>query len=60
VLVEVGRGQLAPGDVTRLLSQRSDLSARLTAPASGLFLEKVMYVEGEALPPIQPAVVIAH
>lgn len=43
VLVEVGRGGLEPGDVGRLLSSDSDLPARLTAPSSGLFLERVSY-----------------
>jgi tRNA pseudouridine38-40 synthase len=46
VLVEAGRGALDPGSVATLLSGRSDLPARLTAPASGLFLEKVYY-EGD-------------
>jgi tRNA pseudouridine38-40 synthase len=59
VLVEVGRGQLPPGDVAPLLARRSDLPARLTAPASGLFLEKVLYGEGEQLPPLRPPVILA-
>jgi tRNA pseudouridine38-40 synthase len=47
VLVGVGRRELAPVDVERFLQERSDLPARLTAPASGLFLERVFY-EGDA------------
>jgi tRNA pseudouridine38-40 synthase len=43
VLVEVGHGGLAPNDMPALLMSRSDLPARLTAPASGLFLERVDY-----------------
>jgi tRNA pseudouridine38-40 synthase len=43
VLVEVGRGGLAPKDVGRLLASPSGLPARLTAPASGLFLARVTY-----------------
>lgn len=43
VLVEVGKGRLTPGDVGRLLVRESPEVARLTAPASGLFLEKVTY-----------------
>jgi len=43
VLVAAGRGDLVPGEVTRLLGGESDLPARLTAPASGLFLERVFY-----------------
>jgi tRNA pseudouridine38-40 synthase len=43
VLAEVGRGGLKPDDVTRLLREESPLVAKLTAPAAGLFLEKVSY-----------------
>ena len=43
VLVEVGRGGLAAGRVGGLLSSTSDLPPKLTAPASGLFLERVFY-----------------
>lgn len=43
VLVEVGRGNLKPADVASLLRVKSDIPAKLTAPPSGLFLEKVYY-----------------
>jgi tRNA pseudouridine38-40 synthase len=43
VLVEVGRGGLAPSDVPRLLQSPQGLPAKLTAPASGLFLARVTY-----------------
>ena len=43
VLVNVGIGSLAAGEVAQFLRRRSDLPARLTAPASGLFLERVTY-----------------
>lgn len=43
VLVEVGRGGWSPDDVARVLTSSSDAPARLTAPASGLFLERVFY-----------------
>ncbi|MGE3176586.1 MAG: tRNA pseudouridine(38-40) synthase TruA [Vicinamibacterales bacterium] len=43
VLVEIGRGGLTPGAARALLTARSELPARLTAPASGLFLERVFY-----------------
>ena len=52
VLVEVGRGGLAPGDVRRLLGGDSDLPPRLTAPASGLFLERVYYSPPMSYPPL--------
>jgi tRNA pseudouridine38-40 synthase len=43
VLVEVGRGGLKPSDVAKLLDLPSGLPAQLTAPASGLFLARVIY-----------------
>jgi tRNA pseudouridine38-40 synthase len=47
VLVEIGRGRLDAADAGRLLQGSTDLPARLTAPASGLFLERVYY-KGDA------------
>ena len=47
VLVEVGRGRLEPAAVHALLTEGGTDVARLTAPASGLFLERVYY-EGDA------------
>jgi tRNA pseudouridine38-40 synthase len=43
VLAEVGCGRLEPDAAARLLAGSSDAPARLTAPASGLFLERVYY-----------------
>ena len=43
VLVAVGLGELAVEAAPKLLTQKSDLPARLTAPASGLFLSRVFY-----------------
>ncbi len=57
-MVEVGRGNLSEADLKRMLEERSDLPARLTAPPSGLFLEEVLYAgerstrEGEPSPPL--------
>jgi len=42
-LVEVGRGRVAPERVAALFDARSSDIAKLTAPASGLFLERVYY-----------------
>lgn len=42
-LVEVGRGNLDPGRVEKLLREKSGDTARWTAPPSGLFLERVTY-----------------
>jgi tRNA pseudouridine38-40 synthase len=46
ILVEVGRGTLAPRDVEAMLKQPSDIPAKHTAPPSGLFLEQVFF-EGD-------------
>ncbi len=54
VLAEVGRGGLRIGDVQGFLEAPSEVPARLTAPPSGLFLERVVY-EGESGPgPLRP------
>jgi tRNA pseudouridine38-40 synthase len=47
VLVEIGRGTLEPSAAAGLLAAPSNAPAKLTAPASGLFLERVYY-EGDA------------
>lgn len=43
VLVEIGRGGLPVSAAADFLAESSDAPARLTAPASGLFLERVWY-----------------
>jgi tRNA pseudouridine38-40 synthase len=59
VLVEVGRGGLEPGAVSAFLAEGSAAPARLTAPPSGLFLERVYYkgdgrgAEPRAVTPLQ-------
>jgi tRNA pseudouridine38-40 synthase len=42
-LVEVGRGKLAPSDISRILAARDRTQAGPTAPAQGLCLVKVLY-----------------
>ena len=55
VLVEIGRGGLAPQHVEQFLRQPSATPAKLTAPSSGLFLERVFY-EGDLRDvPLTPA-----
>ena len=50
VLGAVGTGDLQAGDVARLMSgEGGDYVARVTAPAAGLFLERVSY-PGDAPP----------
>ena len=46
VLVEIGRGALDPEAAAEFLITESDAPARLTAPPSGLFLERVRYEAG--------------
>ena len=55
VLAEVGTGGLAPAAVPALLAGTSDLPARLTAPAAGLFLERVFYDGDDRRLPLVPA-----
>jgi len=43
VTVEAGKGKLSPAAIGQMLFSESDLPARMTAPASGLFLEYVQY-----------------
>jgi tRNA pseudouridine38-40 synthase len=43
VLIDVGKGKLTSEDVSSFFRTHSDIPAKLTAPPSGLFLEKVYY-----------------
>ena len=56
VLVAVGRHELKVADVDRMLDEASDRAAPLTAPASGLFLERVYY-PGDPDAPAPPPLV---
>ncbi len=60
VLVEVGKGQLDPGEVATLMAgvtgKGLPTPAQLTAPASGLFLERVYYDGDRRQHPLQPAI----
>ena len=47
-LIEVGRGKRQPEDVPRLLEAKDRKEVPFTAPAEGLYLEKV-YLSPEAL-----------
>jgi tRNA pseudouridine38-40 synthase len=49
VIVEAGRGKLDPADIAKFFRVRSDIPAKLTAPPSGLFLEKVYYRNEEII-----------
>ncbi len=45
-LAEVGRGNLLIRDFERLLKFKTNAAAKVSAPPSGLFLEKVFYKDG--------------
>jgi tRNA pseudouridine38-40 synthase len=58
VLAEVGRGDLTPDGAAALLLKPSALPARLTAPAAGLFLDRVYYGADQRKRPVQPAIML--
>ena len=49
VMVEAGRGKLSTGEIEAIFARPSEIVAKLTAPPSGLYLEKVCYA-GDKLP----------
>ncbi len=49
VMAEAGRGKLSLNEIEGFFKKSSDIPAKLTAPSSGLYLEKVCY-EGDDLP----------
>jgi tRNA pseudouridine38-40 synthase len=49
VMVEAGREKLGIGEIEAIFIHPSDIVAKLTAPPSGLYLEKVCYA-GDKLP----------
>jgi tRNA pseudouridine38-40 synthase len=54
VLVHIGRGELAPDRLRDLAGSGGQLPAQLTAPASGLFLERVFYEPPSQDWPLEP------
>ena len=58
VLVAVGRHEMRVADVSRLLETHSEIPAPLTAPPSGLFLERVYYRGDPPPSPLRPAMLI--
>ena len=56
VMVEVGRLGRTPEEAEAFLRDESDIPARLTAPASGLFLERVYYQGERQRPPLRGVV----
>jgi tRNA pseudouridine38-40 synthase len=55
VLVEVGRGNLPAGDAAAFLTTSSEMPARLTAPPSGLFLDRVYFAGDPRNAALRPA-----
>jgi tRNA pseudouridine38-40 synthase len=53
VLAGVGRGEITGEQANAFLDERSDVPATMTAPASGLFLESVIYSEDERPGPLR-------
>lgn len=58
VLVAVGKGELSEQEAAGFLEAKSALPARLTAPASGLFLERVYYPGDARDQPVSAASVV--
>jgi tRNA pseudouridine38-40 synthase len=54
VLVEIGRGALEPDAAATFLTGSSPTPARLTAPPSGLFLNRVYYAGDRRDSPLEP------
>ena len=58
VLAEVGRGKLTVEHAASFFDRSSDLPAKLTAPPSGLFLERVYYRGDKKLESLEPVMTI--
>ena len=58
VLAEVGRGKLTIEQARTFLDQRSGKPATLTAPPSGLFLERIYYPRDARLERLEPVLPI--
>ena len=56
VLVDVGRGKLSQADVSSFFRGNTDVPAKLTAPPSGLFLEKVYYKKEDIIFDTRPVI----
>lgn len=56
VMAEVGRGGLKVPDAERFLHEASGVPAELTAPPSGLFLERVLYAGDPPPGPLRPLI----
>jgi tRNA pseudouridine38-40 synthase len=59
VIVEAGRGKLPIAAIVRFLKEKSEEPARLAAPSSGLFLERVYYEGDRRLESLGPVLHVA-
>jgi tRNA pseudouridine38-40 synthase len=59
VLVEVGRGKIDEARVRTFLGARSSVPATVTAPPSGLFLERVFYEDELTDHPLVPVMLVS-
>lgn len=60
VIVEAGKGRLSVDEIPRLFSTGTDIPAKLTAPPSGLFLERVYYGGQRPRTELKPVLSVAH
>ena len=60
VLIEAGRGKLSKDDIMSFFKTPSTIPAKLTAPPSGLFLEKIYYKNEEIIYSANPVIQISH
>lgn len=58
VIAEVGRGKMNPQEVVKFMNVKSDAPAKLTAPPSGLFFERVYYKDDKRLDTLEPFIKI--
>jgi tRNA pseudouridine38-40 synthase len=59
VLAEIGRGKLSLEEAKSFFSNPSGQPAKLTAPPSGLFLERVYYDGDKKLQGLDPVITIS-
>lgn len=60
VLAEVGRGRMKPSEAERFFTALSGRPAELTAPPSGLFLERARYAGEPPCGPLRPLIHIGN
>jgi tRNA pseudouridine38-40 synthase len=58
VMAEIGRGKMEMKEIQNFLQTKSDIPARLTAPPSGLFMERVYYRGEKRLEALEPVLKI--